>query len=294
MMCYFLVTLDTSYAQYPYLYFPPSPFCLHRFFNSPMMPNWKELLPITNSSDGSEDEEDAMTATDDADFTEQLKKFKEGFDIFIEEEKLKANISYHCNPDTIMRGGGFNFEVTVLREIAEGQELLRPYGKEWLAIKYFHLKSGLLGYLESMQEDKYDGQLIISIDVKLLQVSVWEFKKKVIDDGVDTNDELGRYLSFREGKEMIVLSPEELNSLANMIGMLAVEYLDTEDDDYFASTWKDNVDHIRSHFPRAVVHPATWKFKAKKKSSSKKRKAKNAGQVEKLKHGAFDVYKMKE
>ena len=261
-----------------------------------MMPNWKELLPITNSTtDGSEEEEeDAITATDDVDFTEQLKKFKEGFDIFIEEEKLKANVSYHCSPDTIMRGGGFNFEVTVLREIAEGQELLRPYGKEWLAIKYFHLKSGLLGYLESMQKDDYDGQLIISIDAKVLQVSVWEFKKKVIDDGTDTNDELGRYLSFREGKEMIVLSPEELNSLANMVGMLAVEYLDTEDDDFFASTWKDNVDHIRSHFPRDIVHPACWKFKTKTTKSSKKRKAKTAGQVEKLKHGAFDVYKMKE
>ena len=70
-------------------------------------------------------------------------------------------------------------------------------------------------YIEQSQEEENEGKLILSIDTKLLNSSVWEFKKKVIDEDEDTNYELGQYLSMREGKEMIVVSLEELNSITN-------------------------------------------------------------------------------
>ena len=72
-----------------------------------------------------------------------------------------------------------------------------------------------LHYIEQSQEEENEGKLILSIDTKLLNSSVWEFKKKVIDEDEDTNYELGQYLSMREGKEMIVVSLEELNSITN-------------------------------------------------------------------------------
>lgn len=180
--------------------------------------------------------------------------------------------------------------------------VVRDYGKEWLAIKYFNLKLNALHYVEKSQEEENEGKLILSIDTKLLNSSVWEFKKKVIDDDEDTNYELGQYLSMREGKEMIVVSPEELNSLTNIIGMCAIQYLldthDTEEDDggNFSDTWKHNLDHLRSHFPREIVNPSSYSsYEATKKKKSKKRKAKaSEGKVLKLKHGEFDVFKMKD
>ena len=179
--------------------------------------------------------------------------------------------------------------------------IVRDYGKEWLAIKYFNLKLNALHYIEQSQEEENEGKLILSIDTKLLNSSVWEFKKKVIDDDEDTNNELGQYLSMREGKEMIVVSPEELNSLTNIIGMCAIQYLhdtdDTEDDGgNFSDCWKHNLDHLRSHFPRDIVNPSSYSsYEATKKKKSKKRKAKaSEGKVLKLKHGEFDVFKMKE
>ena len=178
--------------------------------------------------------------------------------------------------------------------------VVRDYGKEWLAIKYFDLKLNALHYIEKSQEEENEGKLILSIDTKLLNSSVWEFKKKVIDDDEDTNYELGQYLSMREGKEMIAVSLEELNSLTNIIGMCAIQYLDTDDteDDggNFSDCWKHNLDHLRSHFPREIVNPSSYSsYEAKKKKKSKKRKAKaSEGKVLKLKHGEFDVFKMKE
>jgi len=183
--------------------------------------------------------------------------------------------------------------------------VVRDYGKEWLAIKYFNLKLNTLHYIEKSQEEENEGKLILSIDTKLLNSSVWEFKKKVIDDDEDTNYELGQYLSMREGKEMIVVSPEELNSLTNIIGMCAIQYLldiddETEDDGgNFSDTWKHNLDHLRSHFPRDIVNPSScssFETERKKKSAkrSKKQKTKaSEGKVLKLKHGEFDVFKMK-
>ena len=98
---------------------------LQRYFNSAMMPNWKELLPILSTA-VDEDDENEDTNKEDVDFTEKLRLFKEGFDIFIKEERAKANVSQSMSLERAKAGGrGIDFAVKVLREIEEGDELCK-------------------------------------------------------------------------------------------------------------------------------------------------------------------------
>ena len=118
---------------------------------------------------------------------------------------------------------------------------------------------------------------------------MWEFKS----GGDDANAELGRYLSEREGKELIVIPPDELNRLANIVGLVALEGVGVGDVE-IDFNWRSNIMDIRRQFPRKVIYPASFSSRPdkglKKKEKKKKRKL---GDVEKLKHGAFDVYRMK-
>ena len=89
------------------------------------MPNWKELLPSILRTAYDEDDENEDTNKED-DFTEQLKSFKEGFDIYIKEERAKANVSQSMSLERAKAGGrGIDFAVKVLREIEEGEELCK-------------------------------------------------------------------------------------------------------------------------------------------------------------------------
>jgi len=91
-----------------------------------MMPNWKDLLPSILRTDVDEDDENEDTNKEDVDFTEQLRSFKEGFDIYIKEEKAKANVSQSMSLERAKAGGrGIDFAVKVLREIEEGDELCK-------------------------------------------------------------------------------------------------------------------------------------------------------------------------
>ena len=91
-----------------------------------MMPNWKELLPSILRTANDEDDENEDTNKEDVDFTEQLRSFKEGFDIYIKEEKAKANVSQSMSLERAKAGGrGIDFAVKVLREIEEGEELCK-------------------------------------------------------------------------------------------------------------------------------------------------------------------------
>jgi len=91
-----------------------------------MMPNWKELLPSILRTADDEDDENEDTNKEDVDFTEQLKSFKEGFDIYIKEERAKANVSQSMSLERAKSGGrGVDFAVKVLREIEEGEELCK-------------------------------------------------------------------------------------------------------------------------------------------------------------------------
>ena len=90
------------------------------------MPNWKELLPTILSTAVDEDDENEDTNKEDVDFTEQLRSFKEGFDIYIKEERAKANVSQSMSLERAKSGGrGIDFAVKVLREIEEGEELCK-------------------------------------------------------------------------------------------------------------------------------------------------------------------------
>lgn len=274
------------------------------FCNSSLMPDWKDLLPHVLRRGSSDDDDDDAARVDEVDFMEQLKIFREGFDAYMMEEQSKANVRNHTFKPRgccFASSEGIDFVVEVLRNIDEDEELLRAYGKEWLSIKYFAVKSALLHYMEAIHEEDDDDddeeeekrkKLVFAVDTKLLDCSMYKFNSTD-----DTNDKLGRYLSHKEGKDMVVLSPEELNSLANIIGMLAIEYLSAGDDDNddLELTWKHNIEHLQSHFRREVIHPASFSSYSanKKKSSKKKRKTGNGAQIEKLKHGEFDVYKMK-
>lgn len=264
--------------------------------NSAMMPVWKDILLMSRDGDGDDDIDVEDEDDGDDDFMQRLDKFRKGFAAFIEDEKCKANISSAAGVRAVV--DGVDFVVNVLRDLDEGEELLRPYGREWMAIKYYNLKSCMLHYRESVRKGEYSGDLFISIDVKTLHATMWEFKSRVEDATEDTNAELGTFLSKREGKELIVVSPEELNSMANIIGMVAIEFVDTGDES-FDYTWKHNIRKLRSHFPRQVVNPASFATKAVKKQSNdnsndkQSKKKRKHGKVEKLKHGAFDVYTMK-
>lgn len=91
-----------------------------------MMPNWKELLPSILRTADDEDDENEDTNKEDVDFTEQLKSFKEGFDIYIKEERAKANVCQSMSLERAKAGGrGIDFAVKVLREIEEGDELCK-------------------------------------------------------------------------------------------------------------------------------------------------------------------------
>ncbi|KAL9189295.1 hypothetical protein ACHAXT_011785 [Thalassiosira profunda] len=254
------------------------------YSNAALMP--EDILLRCDDGEGGEDN---VAAADD--FVARLAKFRGGFETFVVDEQSKANVSTAFRP----KEEGADVVVKVLREIKEGEELLRPYGTEWLSIKYYALKHYALLYREKMMKHggSEDREMIFAIDVNSLCASVWEFKT-----GIDaTNAQMGRYLSKKEGKELVVVSPDEINSLSNVLGLTALEYLDKGDEE-FDFTWRHNFDHLRHDYPRRVIHPASfpsWLAKKKKKSTggspAKKRKHQGGG-VAKLKHGAFDVYRM--
>mmetsp|Transcript_34581 Transcript_34581/g.62244 ORF Transcript_34581/g.62244 Transcript_34581/m.62244 type:complete len:340 (-) Transcript_34581:152-1171(-) len=281
--------------------------------NSAMMPIWKDILLTTNGSsddeDGSNDNNNADATDNDAanKFTKRLDQFQKGFATFMEEEKSKANITSTVALRAVTHG--VDFTVRINRDLKDGEELLRPYGREWLAIKYYHLRSCVLNYYRErmMQEEDDDGgcsgDLILSVDVNLLHVTVWELKTNRAGQDTTTNaDKLGRFLSKREGKELIVVSPEELNSLANILGLVALEATGTTDgtDEGFDFTWEHNIRKLRRNFPKQVIFPASFsscRMEHEKSTTTKKAKAKKRkhddNEVEKLKHGVFDVYKRK-
>ena len=140
------------------------------------------------------------------------------------------------------------------------------------------------------------------MDVNLLHITVWELKTNRVGQDTTTNaDKLGRFLSKREGKELIVVSQEELNSLANIIGLVALEATGTADvtDEGFDFTWKHNIRKLRRNFPKQVIYPASFSSyrmeneKSTTAKKAKKRKHNDDDEVETLKHGVFDVYKRK-
>ena len=92
-----------------------------------MMPNWKELLPsILRTADDEDDENEDTNNKEDVDFVVELRSFKEGFDIYIKEERAKANVSQSMSLERAKAGGrGIDFAVKVLREIEEGDELCK-------------------------------------------------------------------------------------------------------------------------------------------------------------------------
>ena len=90
------------------------------------MPNWKELLPSILRTAVDEDDENEDTNKEDVDFVVQLRSFKEGFDIYIKEERAKANVSQSMSLERAKAGGrGVDFVVKVLSEIEEGEELCK-------------------------------------------------------------------------------------------------------------------------------------------------------------------------
>lgn len=67
-------------------------------------------------------------------FINRLDKFRRGFALFIEDEKAKANIRSTKlavrTADCGCSNGEIDIAITVLRDLKEGEELLRPYGRE--------------------------------------------------------------------------------------------------------------------------------------------------------------------
>ena len=261
--------------------------------NSALMPNWKDILLAGFDSDDNEggsstDGGSSSTAISEENanqFVQRLAKFRKGIAAFINEEQSKANIQTSTSS-----GNKADLICNVLREIKEGEELLRSYGSEWLIIKYYNLKSN---ELECKKSDK---DLIISVDVDSLHPTLWDNKRPRRDDERDANNtKMGKLLSKKEGKELIVISLQELNTLSNIVGMIALEYYDLGDKNY-DFTWQHNLQRLRRHFPKEVIYPASFSsamIEKTAKKKSKKRKQEGGGEVEKLKHGAFDVYKLK-
>ena len=263
--------------------------------NSALMPNWKDILLAGFNSHGNEggnstdihvgSSSNSISEENANQFVQRLAKFRKGIAGFINEEQSKANIQTSTSS-----GNKADLICNVLRELKEGEELLRSYGSEWLIIKYYNLKSN---ELECKKSDK---DLIISVDVDSLHPTLWDNKGPRRDIESNANSaKMGKLLSKKEGKELIVISLQELNTLSNIVGMIALEYYDLGDKNY-DFTWQDNLRGLRRHFSKEVIHPASFSsamIEKTAKKRSKKRKQEGGGEVEKLKHGAFDVYKLK-
>ena len=126
-LCAYLMFISYVFVSVHLNYFLYIIAILQRYFNSAMMPNWKELLPSILRTDVDEDDENEDTNNkEDVDFIEKLRSFKEGFDIYIKEERAKANVSQSMSLERAKSGGrGIDFAVKVLREIEEGDELCK-------------------------------------------------------------------------------------------------------------------------------------------------------------------------
>mmetsp|Transcript_28541 Transcript_28541/g.51575 ORF Transcript_28541/g.51575 Transcript_28541/m.51575 type:complete len:281 (+) Transcript_28541:81-923(+) len=197
--------------------------------NSPLVPTWRDLLFGGDDSNICGEDNKPLLP-----LGERLAKFRSDFANFTEEEKSKANII-----ETIILsndGRPTEMHVTTSSDISRGNELLRAYGLEWLSIKYYHLKANLLRYRASLKKDG-SKKFMIFIDpteLFLQDAIIWE------DNGMGLSPaDAEKLMSEQSGKDIRHISLEELNSSANLLGMLAHENFGKGGNWLFDSSWKN-------------------------------------------------------
>lgn len=173
--------------------------------NSPLAPTWKELL-FGDDAGG-----------EGVPLGERLEKFRSDFANFVEEENSRANV---IESFAFSDGRPREMRATVRADLKRGREVLRPYGPEWLSIKYYHLKANLIIYRKKLGGDGRTFMVYIDpADLFLQDITIWK------DNEMGMGPEEGaKLLSERAGKEVRHVTLEELGLMANLLGMLAHEY----------------------------------------------------------------------
>eukprot|EP00580_Thalassiosira_gravida_P016702 CAMPEP_0201667760 /NCGR_PEP_ID=MMETSP0494-20130426/16606_1 /ASSEMBLY_ACC=CAM_ASM_000839 /TAXON_ID=420259 /ORGANISM="Thalassiosira gravida, Strain GMp14c1" /LENGTH=260 /DNA_ID=CAMNT_0048147893 /DNA_START=35 /DNA_END=817 /DNA_ORIENTATION=- len=203
--------------------------------NSPVSPTWRDLLFIDD--DGSNNDAEDMP------LRERLENFRRNFANFIEEEKSKANM---IESVVLSNGRPTEMHVNIIgTDIKRGRELLRAYGPEWLSVKYYHLKANLLTYRTKLNNGRRKFMVFIDPDELLLQdMTIWEDNEMGMGP-VDAAKLLSEKKS--SGNKNVLLrhvSLDELNSMANVLGMVAHENFG-KGDWKFDSSWKNTQTQLK-------------------------------------------------
>ena len=166
--------------------------------NSTLPPLWKTLL-FTNG--------DANIPLD-----ERLSKFRREFAKFVTEEKSKASLIERI---LMSNGKPSELQLNVISDIVGGSEILRAYGPRWLSMKYHHLKNSLIVYQKMENEGKHSWMFL---DQKELLVNIY---RRTLDE--DNPRDTAKDLTMQSGKQLNYATPEEADTLLNILEILALE-----------------------------------------------------------------------
>lgn len=122
------------------------------------------------------------------------------------------------------------------QDLAAGEEALRAYGDEWLAIKYYHLKAFLNKRKETI------GTFTFFVDMHTLQIQNYSSDEKEPESIQDISEELLRLMN---GRDIVAVSLPVLAFFEKCIGLLALDRFQ-KGNRSFDIAWTRNLENLKA------------------------------------------------
>jgi len=199
--------------------------------NSPLLPPWKELLWGPHDT--------AMTVICSSDQPkagnneEALAAFRQCWLDYVDLERSLAHIflQYETS-NSSMKVKSVSIEIESV--LSRGQEMLRAYGNEWIAMKFYHMKGTYIQYSTRAAANK-DGSLRYIFVVNQKELSILG-ALQLENDNLPGSDKEDIFIATLSD---IATWADCLEYLADTVG---------KEDASFRITWSDNLARLQKEF----------------------------------------------